>query len=293
MNGQIIDGKACAADLRRDVQTAAAQFEQQKSRKAGLAVVLVGEDPASQVYVGSKLKQTIEAGMVSFHHQLPADISQSELHALLQHLNDDETVDGILVQLPLPRHLDSAAVLLNIRPDKDVDGLHPENAGRLSSGLPGLVPCTPLGSMMLLKTVHEKLDGMNALVIGRSNLVGKPITQLLLAENATVTIAHSKTRDLDTLARSADILIAAIGRPNFVQGNWIKQGASVIDVGINRVLRDGKACLCGDVDFAAAIVRAGAITPVPGGVGPMTVACLLANTLTAAARRAGFKAPVF
>ena len=293
MNAKIIDGKACAALLRGEVQKAATDFEHQKKRKAGLAVVLVGDDPASKVYVGSKLKQTAQAGMLSFEHRLGADVSQGELHALLDKLNADEAVDGILVQLPLPGHLDSAAVLLNIRPDKDVDGLHPENAGRLSSGLPGLVPCTPLGSVMLLKTVHAKFDGMNALVIGRSNLVGKPIAQLLLAENATVTIAHSKTRDLEALARSADILIAAIGRPHFVKGDWIKQGASVIDVGINRITRDGKPALCGDVDFDEAVKRAGAITPVPGGVGPMTVACLLANTLTAATRRAGFAPPVF
>lgn len=295
MSAKIIDGKKIAAHFRVIIAREADKFTSVKGRPPGLAVILVGDDPASQVYVGSKIKQTREAGMISIEHRLCATTSETELRELIARLNMDENVDGILLQLPLPKGLDSNKILLDIRPDKDVDGLHPENAGRLSSNLPGLVPCTPLGCLLLLKTVHDRLDGLNALVIGRSNLVGKPIAQLLLSENATVTIAHSKTRDLAELTRNADILVAAIGRPHFVKGEWIKSGASIIDVGINRLPPDenGKARLVGDVDFETAKLRAGAITPVPGGVGPMTVACLLANTLTAACRRAGIAAPDF
>jgi methylenetetrahydrofolate dehydrogenase (NADP+)/methenyltetrahydrofolate cyclohydrolase len=290
MSAKIIDGKKLAADLRAQVAEAAKHFTETQHRAPGLAVVLVGNDPASEVYVGSKIKQTLEAGMRSFEHRLPAAISEHDLLALIDKLNQDEAVDGILVQLPLPKSLNADKVILRIRPDKDVDGLHPENAGRLMVGLSGLVPCTPLGCMMLLQSVHGKLDGLNALVIGRSNLVGKPVAQLLLSQNATVTIAHSKTKDLAALCQTADILVAAIGRPNFVAGDWVKPGASVIDVGINRI--EPKK-LVGDVDFESAKLRAGYITPVPGGVGPMTVACLLANTLTAACRRAGLEAPSF
>ncbi|MES2907142.1 MAG: bifunctional methylenetetrahydrofolate dehydrogenase/methenyltetrahydrofolate cyclohydrolase FolD [Pseudomonadota bacterium] len=297
MNAILIDGKKHAAALRDQVAREAAVFIQSQGRKPGLAVVLVGEDPASQVYVGSKVKQTTEAGMASFEHRLPATISETELLSLLDRLNNDDMVDGILVQLPLPRGLNAENVIMKLNPAKDADGLHPENAGRLVSGMPGLVPCTPLGCMFLLQTAHDKLDGLNAVVVGRSNLVGKPVAQLLLQQNATVTVAHSKTRDLADLCRSADILVAALGRANFVQGDWIKQGASVIDVGINRLPSTGehgsKGKLVGDVDFESAKNRAGAITPVPGGVGPMTVACLLANTLTAACRRAKLAAPQF
>lgn len=295
MSAKIIDGKTCAAALRAQVAVAAKIFAKEQGRPPGLAVVLVGDDPASQIYVGSKVKQTREAGMASFEHRLPANVPENELLKLLDRLNKDETADGILVQLPLPKTVDTEKILLKLRPDKDVDGLHPENAGRLACGMPGLVPCTPLGCMLLLQNVHEKLDGLNAVVIGRSNLVGKPVAQLLLQRNATVTIAHSKTRNLPELCRQADILVAAVGRAHFVQGDWVKPGASVIDVGINRLPPDaaGKAKLAGDVDFEAAKARAGAITPVPGGVGPMTVACLLANTLRAACLRAGMEVPDF
>ena len=289
MSATLIDGKAFAANLRGHVGDEARAFEAAVGRKAGLAVVLVGEDPASQVYVRSKGKATLEAGMASFEHKLPADTTQAALLALVETLNADPAVDGILVQLPLPAGLDEKAVIDMIDPDKDVDGLTPLSAGRLASGLPGLVPCTPLGCLMLVKDVLGDLAGKDAVVIGRSVLVGKPVAQLLLAENCTVTIAHSRTKDLPAVLRRADIVIAAVGRAEMVVGDWLKPGACVIDVGINRVAvaEPGKTRLVGDVDFASAREVAGAITPVPGGVGPMTIACLLRNTLVAAQRRAG------
>jgi methylenetetrahydrofolate dehydrogenase (NADP+)/methenyltetrahydrofolate cyclohydrolase len=285
----LIDGKAFAANLRARVAVAAAAFERQAGRKAGLAVVLVGEDPASQVYVRSKGKQTLEAGMASFEHKLPADTDEGTLLALVERLNADPAVDGILVQLPLPAHLDEQAVIATISPDKDVDGFHVINAGRLAVGQPGFVPCTPLGCLMLLKDKLGSLSGLDAVVIGRSNIVGKPMAQLLLAESCTVTIAHSRTRDLPDVVRRADIVVAAVGRPEMVKADWLKPGATVIDVGINRVpaAEEGKTRLVGDVDFAGASAVAGAITPVPGGVGPMTIAVLLRNTLVAAHRNAG------
>ena len=278
-----------AATLRARVGEQARVFEAAAGRKAGLAVVLVGEDPASQVYVRSKGKATLEAGMTSFEHKLAADTAQADLLALVAQLNADPAVDGILVQLPLPAGLDEKVVIETIDPDKDVDGLTPLSAGRLASGLPGLVPCTPLGCLMLAKDRLGDLTGLNAVVIGRSVLVGKPVAQLLLAENCTVTIAHSRTKDLPDVVRRADIVIAAVGRAGMVTGDWIKPGACVIDVGINRVpaAEPGKTRLVGDVDFASASQVAGSITPVPGGVGPMTIACLLRNTLVAARRRAG------
>jgi methylenetetrahydrofolate dehydrogenase (NADP+)/methenyltetrahydrofolate cyclohydrolase len=289
MTAAVIDGKAFAAALRARVGEAARAFENAVGRKAGLAVVLVGEDPASQVYVRSKGKATLEAGMASFEHRLPADTAQADLLALVAALNADPAVDGILVQLPLPAGLDEKAVIDSIDPDKDVDGLTPISAGRLASGLPGLVPCTPLGCVMLLKDRLGDLSGKHAVVLGRSVLVGKPVAQLLLAEDCTVTIAHSRTVALDDVVRRADIVVAAVGRPEMVSGDWLKPGATVIDVGINRVpaAEPGKTRLVGDVDFASASAVAGAITPVPGGVGPMTIACLLRNTLVAARRRAG------
>ena len=289
MSAALIDGKAFAATLRARVGEQARAFEAAAGRKAGLAVVLVGEDPASQVYVRSKGKATLEAGMASFEHKLPADTAQADLIALVEALNADPAVDGILVQLPLPGGLDEKAVIDSIDPDKDVDGLTPISAGRLASGLPGLVPCTPLGCLMLAKELLGDLSGKEAVVIGRSVLVGKPVAQLLLAENCTVTIAHSRTKDLPAVVRRADIVIAAVGRAGMVTGDWLKPGATVIDVGINRVAgaEPGKTRLVGDVDFASASEVAGAITPVPGGVGPMTIACLLRNTLVAARRRAG------
>jgi methylenetetrahydrofolate dehydrogenase (NADP+)/methenyltetrahydrofolate cyclohydrolase len=285
----VIDGKAFAADLRARVGVAAAAFEAKAGRKAGLAVVLVGEDPASQVYVRNKGKQTVEAGMASFEHKLPADTTQADLIALVERLNADPAVDGILVQLPLPKHLDEQAVVERISPNKDVDGLTPTSTGRLALGLPGLVPCTPLGCLMLLKDRLGSLSGKDAVVIGRSILVGKPMAQLLLAESCTVTIAHSRTQNLPDVVRRADIVVAAVGRPEMVKADWIKPGATVIDVGINRVpaAEEGKTRLVGDVDYAGASGVAGAITPVPGGVGPMTIAVLLRNTLVAAHRNAG------
>jgi methylenetetrahydrofolate dehydrogenase (NADP+) / methenyltetrahydrofolate cyclohydrolase len=286
MSAEIIDGKAFAARLRgriaEEVQGLAA-----RGITPGLAVVLVGEDPASEVYVRSKGRMTREVGMTSFEHRLPADTAEQALLALIAQLNADPAVNGILVQLPLPRHMDEAAVINAIAPDKDVDGFHVINAGRLATGQQAMVPCTPLGCLMLLRDRLGTLAGKRAVVIGRSNIVGKPMAQLLLRDSATVTIAHSRTADLPALCREAEILIAAVGRPAFVQGDWIRPGATVIDVGINRT-EDG---LVGDVDFAAARQRAGAITPVPGGVGPMTIACLLANTLTAAARTHGLPDP--
>ena len=290
MSAEVIDGKAFAAGLRARVAEAAAAFAREAGRKAGLAVVLVGEDPASQVYVRSKGKATLEAGMASFEHRLPADVPQAELLALIERLNADPAIDGILVQLPLPKGHDEKAVIETIDPDKDVDGLTPLSAGRLASGLPGLVPCTPLGCLMLIKDGLGDLSGQHAVVIGRSVLVGKPVAQLLLAENCTVTIAHSRTRDLPEVVRRADIVVAAVGRAEMVKGDWLKSGACVIDVGINRLppaAGETKGRLVGDVDYASASQVAGAITPVPGGVGPMTIACLLRNTLVAARRREG------
>lgn len=290
MTASVIDGKAFAAGLRARVAQHAAAFEQAAGRKAGLAVVLVGEDPASKVYVASKGKATVECGMNSFEHKLPADTTQETLLALVDQLNADPAVDGILVQLPLPGHLDEQVVVERISPDKDVDGLTPISTGRLALGLPGLVPCTPLGSLMLLKDRLGDLSGKNAVVIGRSILVGKPMAQLLLAENCTVTIAHSRTRDLPDVVRRADIVVAAVGLPEMVKGDWIKPGATVIDVGINRLPPaegQAKGRLVGDVDYAGAMEVAAAVTPVPGGVGPMTIAVLLRNALVAAHRNAG------
>jgi methylenetetrahydrofolate dehydrogenase (NADP+)/methenyltetrahydrofolate cyclohydrolase len=291
VTAKTIDGKQIAADLRAAIALGVDELEEAHRVTPGLAVVLVGEDPASQVYVRNKGKATLEAGMKSFEHKLPATTTQAELLEIVQRLNADDSVDGILVQLPLPKHIDANAVLDAIHPDKDVDGFHPINAGRLAIGRPGLVPCTPSGSMRLIRSVEPKLAGKHAVVIGRSNIVGKPMGQLLLAADCTVTIAHSKTADLPAMARQADILIAAVGRPEMVTGDWVKPGAIVIDVGINRVPAavEGKTKLVGDVHYASAAEKAGAITPVPGGVGPMTIACLLENTLRAAKLRRGIK----
>ena len=292
MTADIIDGKVFAAALRERIAAAVPAFTEAAGRVPGLAVVLVGEDPASEVYVRSKGKATIAAGMKSFEHKLPATVPLGELIALVQRLNADSTVDGILVQLPLPNGLDEKQVVAAIDPDKDVDGLHVVSAGRLASGLAGLVACTPLGSLMLLKDRLGDLSGMDAVVIGRSILVGKPLAQLLLAESCTVTMAHSRTKNLKEVVRRADIVCAAVGRPEMVKGDWIKPGATVIDIGINRVAAEGgKTRLVGDVDFAEASQVAGAITPVPGGVGPMTIAVLLRNTLVAAHLREGLSAP--
>ena len=294
MTATLIDGKAFAEGLRGRIAGAVAGLKGQGVTPA-LAVVLVGEDPASQVYVRNKGRQTEEAGMRSIEHRLPASTRQEDLLALVQRLNADPEVDGILVQLPLPAGLDPQPVIEALDPSKDVDGLTPVNAGRLASGAPGLVPCTPLGSVMLIRSVRPDLSGLEAVVVGRSNLVGKPIAQLLLAENCTVTMAHSRTRDLPAVCRRADILVAAVGRPEMIRGDWVKPGGIVIDVGINRVPNpaagEGKTRLVGDVAFTEAREAASAITPVPGGVGPMTVACLLHNTLVAACRRRGLPVP--
>lgn len=284
MTARLINGKQVAADLRANLarEVAALAF------KPGLAVVLVGEDPASQVYVRSKHKATLEAGMNSFEHRLSVETSQADLLALVAKLNADESVDGILVQLPLPKHIDADTVLDAISPAKDVDGFHAVNAGLLATGRAALVPCTPAGSMKLIRSLGESLVGKHAVIVGRSNIVGKPMAALLLAADCTVTVAHSKTKDLPAMCRQADILVAAVGRAEMVKGSWIKPGAIVIDVGINRVAgADGKSKLVGDVAYAEALDVAGAITPVPGGVGPMTIACLLANTLQAARARRG------
>ena len=292
MVARLIDGKAAAAALRANISAEVAKFRVATGRAPGLAVVLVGEDPASSVYVRSKGKATTEAGMLSFEHKLPAEISEGKLIDLIEELNTDPAVDGILVQLPLPGHIDPNQVILAIDPEKDVDGFHPINAGRLAIGLTGFVPCTPLGCIKLLKAELGDLKGKDAVVIGRSNIVGKPMAQLLLAEHCTVTIAHSRTRDLPDVVRRANIVVAAVGRPGMISGDWLKPGATVIDVGINRLAGEGgNSHLTGDVDFASASQVAGAITPVPGGVGPMTIACLIRNTLVSAARRDGYDLP--
>jgi methylenetetrahydrofolate dehydrogenase (NADP+) / methenyltetrahydrofolate cyclohydrolase len=292
MTARIIDGKIIAAELRARVADEVARVRREHQLTPGLAVVLVGSDPASEVYVRSKHKQTQAAGMASFEHILPADVAQSDLLALIGELNRDPAVHGILVQLPLPKSLDTETIINAIDPAKDVDGLHPNNAGRLAGGFAALSPCTPLGCIILTKSVHASLEGMNAIVIGRSNLVGRPLVQLLLNENATVTIAHSRSRDLAQLCARADLVYAAVGKPEMVRGDWIKPGATVIDVGINRLpAADGKTRLVGDVAFDEALNVAGAITPVPGGVGQMTVACLLVNTLRAACAIKGLPKP--
>ncbi|HVX76135.1 MAG TPA: bifunctional methylenetetrahydrofolate dehydrogenase/methenyltetrahydrofolate cyclohydrolase FolD [Bradyrhizobium sp.] len=292
MTAAIIDGKTIAAELRERVAAEVVRVGREHRLVPGLAVVLVGNDPASEVYVRSKHTQTQAAGMASFEHKLPADVSEGDLLALIDRLNHDPAVHGILVQLPLPKSLHAETIINAIDPAKDVDGLHPINAGRLASGLSALSPCTPLGCIILSKSVHPSLEGMNAIVIGRSNLVGRPLVQLLLNENATVTIAHSRSRDLAQLCARADLVYAAVGRPEMVRGDWIKPGATVIDVGINRLQdQSGKTRLVGDVAFQEALNVAGAITPVPGGVGQMTVACLLVNTLRAACAIAGLPKP--
>lgn len=291
----LIDGKAFAANLRARIGALAASFAQVTGRRPGLAVVLVGEDPASQVYVAAKARACEEAGIASFEHRLPAETSEAELLALVERLNRDDAVDGILVQMPLPNGLDEQAVIAAISPDKDVDGFHVINAGRLSVGQPGFVPCTPLGCIMLLKDRLGDLSGLEAVVIGRSNIVGKPMAQLLVDANATVTVAHSRTKNLAEVVRRADIVVAAVGRPEMVRADWIKPGATVIDVGINRLPPEEgktKGRLVGDVAFAEVSAVAGAITPVPGGVGPMTIAVLLRNTLVAAHGHAGLAPPV-
>ncbi len=292
MRAHIIDGKALAADLRASIAEAVRALRREHAVVPGIAVVLVGDDPASSVYVRAKSKAVGEAGMKAVDRRLPASTSEAELLALIASLNADPSVNGILVQLPLPRQIDAQKVIAAIDPEKDVDGFHPINVGRLASGLPSLIPCTPMGCVRLARTVHASIAGMDAVVIGRSNIVGKPVAQLLLAENATVTIAHSKTRDLPALCRRADILVAAIGRPEMVRGEWIKPGSTVIDVGINRIIdASGKPRIVGDVAYAEAVQCAGAITPVPGGVGPMTIACLLLNTLRATCAQKGLTAP--
>jgi methylenetetrahydrofolate dehydrogenase (NADP+)/methenyltetrahydrofolate cyclohydrolase len=292
MTAQIIDGKTIAAALRGKVADAVRRLTHDRGIVPGLAVVLVGDNPASQIYVGSKKKMTVAGGMRSFDHALPESASEAELLILISRLNSDPSVHGILVQLPLPKQINAQKILSAIDPSKDVDGFHPLNAGWLATGLPALTPCTPLGCVLLAKTVRPSLEGLEAVVVGRSNIVGKPLVQLLLQENATVTVAHSKTRDLPAVCRRGDLLFAAIGRAETIRGDWIKPGAIVIDVGINRVAADGKTRIVGDVAFAEACQVAGAITPVPGGVGPMTIACLMLNTLHAACAAAGLPAPI-
>ena len=288
MTATVIDGKAFAATVRGKVAEHVARLKEEHGITPGLAVVLVGEDPASQVYVRSKGKQTVEVGMNSYEHKLDADTSEADLLALIDQLNNDPDVHGILVQLPLPGHLNEDLVINSIEPAKDVDGFHISNVGLLGTGQKSMVPCTPLGCLMMLRDHHGSLTGMNAVVIGRSNIVGKPMANLLLKDSCTVTIAHSRTKDIQAVCRTADILVAAVGRPEMVTGDWVKPGATVIDVGINRIdapeKGEGKTRLVGDVDYASAAEVAGAITPVPGGVGPMTIACLLANTVTACSR---------
>ncbi|WP_324753083.1 bifunctional methylenetetrahydrofolate dehydrogenase/methenyltetrahydrofolate cyclohydrolase FolD [Roseovarius sp. Pro17] len=292
MTAQVIDGKAFAAEVRGKVAEHVARLKDKHDLVPGLAVVLVGEDPASQVYVRSKGKQTTEVGMKSVEHKLDVETSQEDLLALIDTLNNDDSINGILVQLPLPKHIDEDLVINSIDPTKDVDGFHISNVGLLGTGQKSMVPCTPLGCLMMLRHHHGSLSGMDAVVIGRSNIVGKPMAQLLLGDSCTVTIAHSRTKDLADVVRRADIVVAAVGRPEMVPGDWIKEGATVIDVGINRIEKDdGKTKLVGDVDYESCAARAGAITPVPGGVGPMTIACLLANTLTATCRANGLEEP--
>ncbi len=288
---KLIDGKLYAEGLRKRIAIAVASLKKDHNLIPGLAVVLVGEDPASKVYVANKAKQTVEVGMNSWEHKMPADTSEADLLAMVRQLNDDPSVHGILVQMPVPKHIDSAKVLNTIDPAKDVDGFHVVNVGKLSTGQDALVACTPTGCVMLAKDTLGDLSGLNAVVIGRSNIVGKPVAQLLLAENCTVTIAHSRSKDLAAIVRGADLVIAAVGRPEMVKGDWIKPGACVIDVGINRIERDGKNKLVGDCDFASCEKVAGSITPVPGGVGPMTIACLLHNTVKAAAAIKGISTP--
>jgi methylenetetrahydrofolate dehydrogenase (NADP+)/methenyltetrahydrofolate cyclohydrolase len=291
MTARIIDGKTIAADLRGRIADSVHRLRRDRGIVPGIAVVLVGDNPASQVYVRTKSKAVAEAGMQAFDHKLAGTAAEANLLALIGQLNADEAVSGILVQLPLPKQIDAQKIIAAIDPAKDVDGFHPLNAGRLASGLPGLVPCTPMGCVLLAKSVRDSLAGLEAVVIGRSNIVGKPVAQLLLAENATVTVAHSKTSDLPAVCRRADVLVAAIGRPEMVRGDWIKPGATVIDVGINRVPGEGgKSRIVGDVAAQAREV-AGALTPVPGGVGPMTIACLLLNTLRAACAQRGLAPP--
>ena len=292
MTAVVIDGKAVAGELRVRVTAAVRRLADTRGIIPGLAVVQVGRDPASEVYIGAKKKASAETGMRSTDHHLPGSATQAELLALIAELNRDRDVHGILVQLPLPPQIDPHQVIAAIDPDKDVDGFHPLNVGRVAIGLPALAPCTPLACTVLAKSVHASLAGLEALVIGRSTIVGKPLAQLLIAASATVTVAHSKTRDLPAVSRRADLMFAAIGRPEFVRGDWIKPGATVIDVGINRVTSDGRHRIVGDVAFEEARLVAGAITPVPGGVGPMTIACLLANTVRAACALSGLPAPV-
>jgi len=292
MSAKIIDGKAFAATVREKVKSHVTRVKEENGITPGLAVVLVGEDPASQVYVRSKGKQTVEVGMKSVEHKLDADTSEADLLALIDQLNNDASIHGILVQLPLPKHLNEDLVINSIDPAKDVDGFHISNVGLLGTGQKSMVPCTPLGCLMMLRDYHGSLSGLNAVVIGRSNIVGKPMAQLLLGDSCTVTIAHSRTKDLPEVVRRADIVVAAVGRPEMVPGDWVREGATVIDVGINRIEKeDGKTKLVGDVDFGSVSEVAGAITPVPGGVGPMTIACLLANTLTACCRANGLSEP--
>ena len=291
MPAKIIDGKAIAADLRATVSAETQRLKAAHGLVPGLAVVLLGENPASLSYVGSKSRAVAEVGMRPFDHHLPATTSEPELLGLIAKLNADAAVNGILVQLPLPPQIDPARVIASINPDKDVDGFHPLNAGRLMTGLPALAPCTPIACIKLAKTVHPSLLGLDALVVGRSHIVGNPLSQLLLNENATVTVAHTHTRDLPDHCRRADLLCVAIGSAEFIRGDWIKPGATVIDVGINRISAGGKSRIVGDVNFAEAVAVAGAITPVPGGVGPMTIVCLLFNTLRAACIQAGLPAP--
>ncbi|MFV0300628.1 MAG: bifunctional methylenetetrahydrofolate dehydrogenase/methenyltetrahydrofolate cyclohydrolase FolD [Paracoccus sp. (in: a-proteobacteria)] len=288
---RIIDGKAFAAGVRAQVADHVARLKAGHAITPGLAVVLVGEDPASEVYVRSKGRMTVEVGMKSYEHKLPAETTEAELLALIARLNADPAVNGILVQLPLPAHLNADLVINTIDAAKDVDGFHISNVGLLGTGQKAMVPCTPLGCLMMLRDLHGSLSGMNAVVVGRSNIVGKPMAQLLLGDSCTVTIAHSRTKDLAGVCRGADILVSAVGRPEMIPGDWVKPGATVIDVGINRIERNGKPALAGDVDFDSCASVAGAITPVPGGVGPMTIACLLANTLTAACRANGLDEP--
>jgi methylenetetrahydrofolate dehydrogenase (NADP+) / methenyltetrahydrofolate cyclohydrolase len=292
MTARIIDGKTISADLRGKVTDAVHRLRRDRGVVPGIAVVLVGEHPASQVYVRNKSKAVAESGMHAFDRKLPASTSEAELRAVIAELNADASVNGILVQLPLPKQIDPHNIIAAIDPAKDVDGFHPLNVGRLSIGLPAMVPCTPLGCILLAKTVHPSLAGMEAVVVGRSNIVGKPVVQLLLQDNATVTICHSKTEYLPEVCRRGDLLIAAVGKPEMVRSHWIKPGATVIDVGINRVSReDGRSRIVGDVAYAEVAEVAGAITPVPGGVGPMTIACLLLNTLNAACVQNGLPAP--